>query len=509
MTALFSSFLAPLVLAAAFTRPLERVTSLDPIRAQAVYDSRAVSLYCESPLEVDYLARPYRLKSGLCEIPEISADGLVYTLKMVDGSPVTARDVVRSLERLSDPELVSPGGWTMKYVEKMEAPDDRTVVITLKRRYHVFPWMLAMSYAGVRTESGEGTGPYRLKSWWKNHEMVYELNPAWRGWRDNAKPFDEIRYLVIDDVSTQWLMFLKGEIDFLGEISKDNWDAVLGADGKLDESLAAEGVELVSYSSLDVLYIGINSRDPVVGGNKKLRQALTSAFDFESWRKFNMNRVEYASGPIPVGVDGRLDEPSPYPFDLERAKKLLAEAGYPGGIDPATGRRLVLTLSIGRPTQDSREKGELIASFFEKIGVRLELQLDTWGAFLRAVNEGRVQLYFMGWVGDYPDAENFLQLFYSKNASPGPNHSNYSSPEFDAAFERGMDATTTEERNACWRECDRIVREDCPWIFTHYPKNHSLVRPRVGNYVPSAFPYGQERYLEVKDLSKSNEGKTK
>ncbi|MBQ6457223.1 MAG: hypothetical protein IJJ51_00290 [Kiritimatiellae bacterium] len=483
-----------LLLAAVFTRPLERVNSLDPVKAQAIYDSRAVCLYAQTPLEIDYAKRPYALAPGLCELPEVSPDGLVYTLRMVRNAALGARDVVRALERLRDPATVSPGAWTMKAVDMISAPDDNTVVIRLKKRLHVFPWMLAMAYTAVLDENGNGTGPYRLEHWRKNHEMLFTANPAWRG----EKPdFDKVRYLVIDDVSTQWLMFLKGEVDFLGEISRDNWDAVVDGEGGLSPELAAQGVRLYAAPSMDVRYIGFNMRDEVVGKNRALRQALSCAFDFPSWRRFFNGRIDEATSPVPTAVDGALATPNPYAFDLEKAKRLIAEAGYPGGIDPATGRRLVLTLSIGRPTQDSREAGELLGSFFEAIGVKLELSFHTWEAFLRAVNEGRTQMYMMGWAGDYPDAENFLQLFYSKNASPGPNHSNYESAEFDAAFDAAMAAQSAEERCQWWRRCQEIVREDCPWIFTHFPKSYTLVRRRVGNFIPSAFPYGDERHYKL------------
>ena len=175
----------------------------------------------------------------------------------------------------------------------------------------------------------------------------------------------------------------------------------------------------------------------------------------------------------------------------------MKEAGYADGIDPKTGRRLVLTLSFGRASTGSREMGELLASLYEKIGVKLELSFQTWDAFLKAVNEGRVQIYNMGWVGDYPDAENFLQLFYSKNVSPGPNHSYYVNAEYDREYDAAMSASTAEERNRRWAACQEMIREDCPWIFSHFGKANSLVRPRVGNYVPSDFPYGQEAYFTV------------
>ena len=324
---------AALLLAATFTRPLERVNSMDPILAQSVYDSRAVLLVYETPLAIDYAARPYALVPGLCELPQVSDNGRTYVFKMraARQNDLTSRDVKRNLERLRDPANASPGGWTMKAVASLETPDDETLVVTLKEPSHVFPWMMAMSYTAVRRADGTGTGPYRLASWRKNHEMVFQSRAPIPG------GFDTIRYLVINDVSTQWLMFLKGELDFLGEISRDNWDAVIAGDGQLDPRLAAEGVRLYGTQSLDVRYIGMNMRDPVLGPNRKLRQALTCAFDFEAWKKFYNGRVDFADGPVPHGVAGRLETQFPYTFDLARAKKLLAEAGYADGIDPRRG----------------------------------------------------------------------------------------------------------------------------------------------------------------------------
>jgi peptide/nickel transport system substrate-binding protein len=479
---------AALFLAAAFTRPMERVATLDPVFAQSVYDSRVVQLLYETPLNIDYYARPYTLSPGYCELPEVSEDGLVYTFRTRGGS---AADMVSSLARLRDPEIVTPNGWLMKSVDTITAKDDRTVEIRLKNRCHFFPWLMAMSPASVRRPDGSGTGPFELASWRKNHEMVFRRRSP------SPKQFDTVRYLVIDDLSTQWLMFLKGEIDFLGEISKDNWDVVMGKDGNLDPSLAAQGVKLYSIPTLEVFYMGVNMRDPVLGGNKKLRQALNAAFDYPRWEEYFSKRTVQADGPVPPGVDGKLSAPFKYAFDLDLAKRLMKEAGYADGIDPQTGRRLVLTLSFGRASTGSREMGELLASFYEKIGVKLELSFQTWDAFLKAVNEGRVQIYNMGWVGDYPDAENFLQLFYSKNVSPGPNHSYYVNAEYDREYDAAMSASSSEERNRHWAACQEMIREDCPWIFSHFGKANSLVRPRVGNYVPSDFPYGQEAYFTV------------
>lgn len=476
-----------LLLAAAFVRPLERVSTMDPALAQSTYDARAIQLVYETPLAIDYTARPYRLVPGFCEMPSVSPDGLKYVFRLaphVRGGkgPLDSSDMVRCLERLRSSEVVSPNGWVMKDVDTVRAPDADTVEIRLRRRVRYFPWLMALFCAAVAGEDGTGTGPYFLKSWRKNHEMVFTRRKAFA----DTQAFSTIRYLVIDDLSTQWLMFLRGELDFLGDVSRDNFDVVVGKDGSLAPSLASRGVRLFSMPTLESAYIGINMRDSVLGRNKKLRQALNCAFDFEKWSRFLNGRVVRSDGPVPHGVAERIETPFRYSFNLPLAKKLMSEAGYEGGRDPATGRRLVLTMAIGRASQESRAAGELYASFFDRIGVKLELDFMTWDSFIKTVNDGRVQLFRLTWVGDYPDVQNFMQLFYGPNSSPGVNHANYSNPEFDAAYER-------ED----FVECQRIVLEDCPWVFTHYNKVYSLVGPRVGNYIPSDFPYGTERYYTV------------
>ena len=482
-----------LAVGAIFSRPLERVSTMDSAFAQSIYDSRAVQLVYETPLEIDYEARPYRLAAGFCELPEVSEDGKTYTFKVRGAAgKLNAYDMVRSLERLRDPKLVSPNAWIVKDVDTIAAPNERTVEIRLKCRVHYFPWLMAMSPAAVRGENGEGSGEFELTSWRKNHEMVFTRRKPVSG------GFDTIRYLVVDDVSTQWLMFLKGELDFLGEISRDNLESILGIDGRLDPDLEKRGISLHTLASMDIMHIGFNMKDPVLGKNRKLRQALNCAFDYRSWERFYGGRIIPADGPVPPGVEGRLETPFAFGYDLEKARQLLAEAGYAGGVDPQTGRRLVLTMAIGRASQSSREQGELIASFFAQVGIKLELDFMTWDAFLKAVSEARVQMFSMGWVGDYPDAQNFLQLFHSKNVSPGPNHSGYVNVEFDREYDAAMASADEADRNAHWRRCQEIVREDCPWICTHYNRIYSLTGPKVGNYRPSVFPYGDERNYTVR-----------
>ncbi|MEI7901728.1 MAG: ABC transporter substrate-binding protein, partial [bacterium] len=351
-----------------------------------------------------------------------------------------------------------------------------------------------------------GSGPYRLSGWQRNHQMTYTRDPAWYGWRagpaavdpaEGEVPFDRVVYRVIDDVSTQWLCFLSGALDFLGEIARDNWDVVIDGSGGLSEPLRQRGITVYALPTLEVAYVGMNMDDPVLGGNRVLRQALNCAFDGEAWERFFNHRAIRCDGPVPPGTAGRLETPFPYAGNLDKAKALLREAGYPEGVDPKTGKRLELTLDLGRTSQDMRESTELLVSFLARAGVALKPQFHNWPTFLKRVSSRQSQMFRLGWTGDYPDAENFMQLFYSRNVSPGPNRANYVNPEFDRLYEAACAATDEGERNRIWRQAQERVREDCPWLFLHFQKAYSLSNKNVLKYQPSDFPYGTEKYLRT------------
>ncbi|MDD3546284.1 MAG: ABC transporter substrate-binding protein [Kiritimatiellae bacterium] len=539
-----------------FRRGMERVSSMDPAAAVSLYASRAVQLVYEPLLEFDYAERPYRLVPGLAEsLPEVRSNGLVYVFRIhpearfhsdrcfgaaagggARGRAVCAEDVVYSLKRLADRRVASPGAWLVEDmiagmrafadasltgdatdyafdVSGLKALDGRTVRIGLTRPAHQFIWYMAMAYTAVVPREAVdfygadfgghavGTGPYRLAGWRRNHQMTFERDAGWRGWPARGggpRPFDKVVYRVIDDSSTQWLCFLAGELDFLGEISRDNWDAVIGADGALAHDLREQGISLYSMPALEVAYVGINMEDPVLGKNRALRQALNCAFDSGAWARFLNNQVLPCDGPVPPGIEGRLESPFPYAYDLERARALLREAGYPEGVDPRTGRRLELTLDLGRTSQDIRESTELMVAFFGRVGIALKPQYHNWPTFLRRVSGRQSQMFRIGWVGDYPDAENFLQLFYGKNVSPGPNRTNFADDGFDRLYEAACGAADAAERDRCWADAQALVREECPWIFLHFRRAYSLCQARVLNYVPSDFPYGAEKHLRVR-----------
>lgn len=492
-------------------------------------------------------------------MPEVSSNRLMYTFRLdpaarfapdpcfgsgPDGRPrgrtVRAADVVFSLKRLADRKLASSGAWLVedeiagmrafaegsagtaptdyaRAVAGLQVIDDQTVRMELTQPDPDFPWLMAMPYAVIVPHEAVsfygrrfgdhpvGTGAYRLARWRRNYELVFARDPAWPGWgrRRSSAPgghpsrvaYDQILYRVMDDASTQWLAFLAGELDFLGEISRDNWDAVIGPAGALAPSLAHRGFQLFSMPTLEVAYVGFNMEDPVIGPNTALRQALNCALDDARWEAFYNGRVTRADGPVPPGVAGKLEEPFAFRFDLARARDLLRQAGYPDGRDPKTGRRLVLTLDLGRTTQDVRESTELMVAFLDRIGIDLQPRYNSWPAFLEKLARRESQMFRIGWVGDYPGALNFLQLFVSRLASPGPNRCNYANPAFDRLYDEARTLTDDARRLECYRQMQAIVRTDCPWLFIHFPRAFSLTGPTVHNYQPHDFPYGMEKHL--------------
>ena len=465
------------------------------------------------------------------------------------GREVVAEDVAYSIRRIADVKVGSGGYWVFRgkiagldefreasrdaaptdydrAVAGLQATGRHELEIRLTQPYPQLPWVMAMPYAfvvpreAVERYGAEfvnhpvGTGPYVLAEARQNYRYEYRANPKWaETGRVETMPaaaptpdagkrlplIPRIVDSVVGDPSTAWLMFLSGRLDLV-DVSRDQWDSIITADKELRPELAARGIELSKSPQLSVSYTAFNMDDPVVGPNRKLRQALVCAFDSDAWMEFQNGRLMKPTGPVPPGVAGHADTEPPYGFDLERARRLLAEAGYPGGQDPATGRRLQLTLELGAADNpETRQAAELMASFMERIGVVLEPSYNNWPAFLKKIEQRQAQLFSLTWLGDYPDAQNFLQLFASENASPGPNRANYHSAEYDRLYRALIALPESPEREALCRAATAVVLEDCPWILTAHPMAFSVRHARLRNYRRHDFNWGMEKYWRVAD----------
>ena len=515
-----------------------------------VYEGLLQYSYLERPYRVE----PCLAES----LPECSPDGTVYTFRIRrgiyfqddpcftqsagKGRELCAADFVYSVKRVADLKVGSSGYWVFRdrisgldefrdrsstgptdYAEPvagLEAPDRYTLRIRLKHPFPALLWILTMNYAyAVPHEAVEfygddfvshpvGTGPYVLKSHLQNYRLEFVRNPKWgetgrvdrypagAGEPDAGKPMpfvDRIVQYVITDPSTRWLMFLAGQLE-VTPLTRDNWDAVVTPDQKLSKPLADRGIVMDSIPALDTAYIGFNMDDPVVGTNRFLRQAMMSAFNRDRWVRFQNGRVMPALGPIPPMMRVSDVETSPFPFDLAQSRELLVKAGYPGGIDPKTGRRLELTLELGAGDSETRELAEVLASFMEQVGIVLKPSFNNWPSFLKKIEQRRAQLFYLSWMADYPDPENFLQLFYGPNVTPGANRCNYRNEEFDRLYEKAGVLEEGPGKRALYARMEAIVKNDCPWLFLHHSMTVVLKQPWLRNYKPHAFPMGMSKY---------------
>ncbi len=472
------------------------------------------------------------------------------------GREVEASDLVCSLLRVADPRTQSPGTWTLRdrivgleewrrkilvhpeepvpeEIEGLRAVDRRTVEIRLTEPYPQLGWILAMNYAcivpreAVETYGDDlmnravGTGPFRLVEWRRNYRMIFERNPDWGpGGREVRYPSegepgdaaeglladagrllplsDRVVFHVVGDPATSWLMFLAGELDASG-VSRDNFGAVLTEQRSLTPRLQARGIRLMQSPQMSTIYIGFNMDDPVVGTNRALRRAVSCAIDIDRYIAFYEKAMIPANGPVPPGIPGSLaDRPRRWDFDLDRARRFLQEAGYPDGIDPATGKRLRLSIEIAdAPSAEQRQSVELLADDLDRIGIVLTANYSSRPAFFEKLRRRQFQLCRLSWVADYPDAQNFLQCFYGPNHSPGPNRTNYENPEFDDLYDRARTMPDGPERTALYERMGEIVLDDCPWVFLSHPLGFSLYQPWVRNVKPHDFLYGTPMFWRI------------
>lgn len=501
-------------------------------------------------------------------MPVASEDKLTYTVKIKKGiffhddkcfkdgkgRELVAEDFVYSIKRLADPSLSSSGWWLLdgkieglnewraKYMEKkpdysesisgLKALDKYTLQFKLTKPFPQFLYSLAMPYTfavpkeAVDFYKGDflnhpvGTGPFLLEEGYftQSNKISYIKNPKYRdvfypsegnlgdkgkGFLDDAGkkvPFvDKLIVHIMPESQPRWLNFKRGRIDFLAP-PKDNFDqAITGGDVSGD--LKKRGIYLTKQAQLDVTFRAFNNEHPLFKDNPDLRRAMALAVNHEEEvRLFYNNQGIPAQGPIPPGIAGHDPKyKNPYfQFNIEKAKEYLKKAGYPEGKGLPT---------IGLETTSStvnRQMGEYFQKSMAKIGVKIQVNTNTWPELTKKVRTKNNMMYGMAWSADYPDAENFLQLLYGPNSSPGANGSNFNHPEINALFEKASLMQDSLERTALYEKINKKAAELVPWIFGLHRQGVVLSHAWVKNYRYSEMPHGMDKYINI-DMGKKKE----
>ena len=414
---------------------------------------------------------------------EISADGLTYRftlrndVKFHNGRRMTAHDFEYSFGRIIDPDVASPGAWIFSGVNSFTAEDDTTFTIRLKEPFAPFLSQLGMVYCSVvpREEVERwgkdfrshpcGTGPFRFQYWKEGVKLVLRKNENYfeRDAEGAPLPYlDAVAVTFIVDRQTVFLEFAKGSLDFMNSLDASYKDEILNPDGSLKDKYS-DRIDMVSTPYLNTEYLGFNMENgdsPL--RDRRLRQAINLGFDRRKMMRYLRNNIGAPGvyGFIPAGLPGCAASPI-YEYDPDRARRLLAEAGYPDGKGLP---RLKLST-----TSNYLDLCKYIQQQLGLLGLDVQVDVNPPAALREQMAQGKVEWFRGSWVADYPDAENYLSLFYSPNRAPaGPNYTRFKNSAVDRLYSEARCCTDPAERIALYRRLDRAVMDEAPVMVLYY-----------------------------------------
>ena len=405
-----------------------------------------------------------------------------------------------------------------------------------------------MAAAGLSLDNWPvGTGPYMMSEVIRDRRHVMVRNPNYRGepypcegmpgdreaglLDDCGKPTPFIERLVFNverEALPRREKFRQGYYDIevfeRTDTGMDHLVAMQDSQAVRDE-YEAKGFRLPRFADVTSWYLGLNMLDPVIGWgdtpqqrerNRKLRQAIAIAIDWEEYSKiFPKSAGEVAMGPLPQGIFGsrqgsaaginpvthRWHDGKAVRRSIDEAKQLLVDAGYADGRDAATGKPLVIHYDYyAAPTPENKAAIDWVVRQFAKLGIQLEVRATDNNQFQDKTRRGHYQLFWLGWLADYPDAENFLFQLYGPNgktAHGGENTANYANPEFDALFARMRLLDDGAPKQALIDRMVRIVQHDAPWSFGYFPYASGAAQSWLHNYRPAVLIRDPGRYLRL------------
>ncbi|MCA8831228.1 ABC transporter substrate-binding protein [Hymenobacter pini] len=504
----------------------ESLTSLDPAFARNQANTWAVTQLYNGLVELDDSLKP---GPSVAQRYDISPDGRRYTFTLRPdvrfhdsevfpggkGRRVTAQDFVYSFRRLLDGATASPGGWIFrgKVLEKADgepsdtcfvAVNDSTLRIHLQEPFIPFLGILTMPYAYVVPreavqkwgkdfrEHPVGTGPFRFKEWDEGNAIIYHRNPTY--WKTDARgqrlPYlDAVQISFIQDRKTEFLTFMQGKLDFLSGIRSGSRDLIMYPDGTVREDFKGK-FRLQKVPYLNTEYLGMqqdltNLRgDNLTTGkalqDKRVRQALNYALNKPEFLAYFLNNVGKPgnSGFVPASLPSFSAEKVPgYTYQPEKARQLLRAAGY------GPGKPLRLRLNT---VAESKEFCEYYQKKWAEVGVQVEIDVNQGAAHGEMIDNGRAAFFTRSWLGDYPDAENYLALFYSPNFAPaGPNKTHFKRPAYDQLYQQAKLEQDADKRYALYQQMDRLVTEECPVIAVYYDEVVRLTQNNVQGLTPN------------------------
>lgn len=503
------------------------LTSLDPAFARNQYVMWMDNQLFNGLIQID---DSLHTVPAIAKSWEISPDGKTYTFhlrtdvffhddplfKNGKGRKCVASDFIYSFNRIIDPKVASSGGWIfngkVSGKEAFRAPNDSTFVVQLDNPFPPFLNMLTAQYCSVvpfevADHYGKdfrshpiGTGPFKFKYWKEGEILVLLKNENyWEIENGHRLPYlDAIKATFIGDKQTAFMEFIKKKIDFFNSLDGSYRDDILTKSGKTTEKYKGK-FKLMTAPFLSTEYLGmlVDTSMAIVKSSplrdKRIRQAINYAIDRRKLVKYLRNSVGTPghAGFIPKGMPGfDMEAVKGYAYDPEKSRKLLAEAGYPNGKNMPE-----ITLQTSTSYKDLIEfvQGELTA-----VGINCRVEVNQSSSLRDLIAKNSVNFFRGSWIADYPDAENYLSVFYSKNYVPiGPNYTSFKNKAFDALFEKAYYEPDNTKRYELYRQMDNIVMEQSPVVILYYDKLTNLYQNNI-----TGFSINAQNLLVLKRVKK-------
>ncbi|HKB45278.1 MAG TPA: ABC transporter substrate-binding protein [Chitinophagaceae bacterium] len=502
------------------------ISSLDPAFAKSQSTMWVAHQFYNTLVEID---DSLHIVPSLAKSWEISEDRLTWIFHLrknvffhddaafvnAKGRKLVAKDVVYSFSRIIDKQTASPGSWIFNRkvdsLQPFKAIDDTTFQLKLLRPYNPILGILSMQYCSiVAKEAVEkygndfrrhpvGTGPFQFVAWEEGQALIMKKNSHYfeRDSAGNALPYlDGIKVSFYDSKATEFLLFRQKQLEFINDIEASFKDEILTKTGTLRKDWEGK-IVLQTNPYLNIEYLGIlvDTVNELVKNSpvqsRKIRQAINYGFDRRKMVLYLRNSLGTAaeSGFVPLGLPS-FDSSvvKGYHYNPSKTKQLLAEAGYPDGkgLQPIK----LLTIAI------YSDMANFIAAQLGESGIPVQVEIVQKSLLLQ-MTANSTALFFRGsWIADYPDAENYLSVFYSKNPAP-PNYTRYKNSQFDAVFEKALTEDNDSLRYKLYQQADQIMINDAPVVPLWYDKVVHLVQPNVKNFKPNALNLLELRYVRI------------
>ena len=460
-----------------------------------------------------YKSGTTEVEPALAESWTISDDGLTYTFKLRkgvkfhDGTDFNADAVVFNFNRWNDPKSEFKfegdsfdyydsmfGPEEARVIKSVKAVDESTVEFQLNNPQAPFLQNLAMppfsiaSPTAIEKEKENfksnpvGTGPFVFKEWKRSDSITLDKNPNY--WQQGLPKVDQVIVRAIPDNTARFNALQNGEIDLMEDLSPDDL-ATLESNPDLQK---------FNRPPFNVAYLGFNTAKKPFD-NPKVRVALNYAVDKKGIiDAFFAGQAEAAVNPIPPTLWGYNKSVEDYPFDLAKAKQLLADAGYPNGIDQEL---TFYAMPVSRPYMpDGRKVAEVIQASFAQIGVKVSIQSPEWATYLDDLSKGeKDDLFIIGWTGDNGDPDNFFYPLLDKDSIGGNNYSQYVSEPLHKVLVQAQQETDQDARAKLYEQAQVIVKKDAPWVPLVHSTPLLAATSKLKGYTPS--PTGSEPYADI------------